>query len=330
MDSRIIELMKTVKIPLQMNCNAGDRLVIATDHEFDPTVWQAICAAATCMGVEATVAMMPARDFHHAEPTWAVAEAMKSADVCILLTSKALVHSAAAKAVYENKIRVITMEEANYTILTGPAAKADYLKIQEVGKRLQHAFNEAKEMTVLTDMGTDITANVEGRYAICDGGKTYPEEGQYLCGFPGGEVPVMPVEGTGNGTVVWDTSSHHIYGRLLKEPIRIKVKNGWAVEISGGEDAVALQEYIEKYGDKNSYNCPAEIAVGLNPGARPRGIVREDKKMLGYVHIALGTTDAVGMMKGKLHSKLHIDGTMKEATVKCDGKIVVDKGKILI
>jgi leucyl aminopeptidase (aminopeptidase T) len=284
-------------------------------------------AAATFMGIEVTIAMMPTRDAHQAEPTWAVAEAMKAADVNIFMTSKAMVHSIAAKEVYAKKIRAIVMEEASYAILTGPAARADYSKMQEVGKRLQRAFNEAKEMTVITEAGTNITASVEGRKAICAGGKTYPEEGQYICAFPDGEVPLSPVEGTGNGTVVWDTSAHHIYGRVLKEPIRIKVKDGWAVEITGGEDARALQEYIEKFGDKNSYNCPAEFAVGLNPAARPRGVVREDKKMLGYVHIALGTSDALGV---GIHSKLHLDGTMKDATVKCDGKIVVDKGKIVI
>jgi leucyl aminopeptidase (aminopeptidase T) len=135
------------------------------------------------------------------------------------------------------------------------------------------------------------------------------------------------VEGTGNGTVVWDTSAHHIEGRLLKAPIKIKVKDGWATEITGGDDAQALVEYIEKYGDKNSYNCPAEFAIGLNPNARPRGNVREDKKLAGYAHIAMGSTAGI---ISNLYSKLHLDGIMKDATITCDGKIVVDKGEVLV
>ena len=167
---------------------------------------------------------------------------------------------------------------------------------------------------------------MEGRTAKCVAGKAYPEEGQYVCAFPDGEVPIGPVEGTGNGVVVWDTSAHHIHGRLLKEPIKITVKDGWATEIRGGEEARALIDYIEQYGDKNSYNCPAEFAVGLNPAARPKGIVRTDKKLLGYAHIALGSVGS----EGKIHSKLHLDGLMKDATILCDGKIVVDKGKIVV
>lgn len=328
MDSRIIELMKTVKIPLEMNCKAGDRLVIVTDFEFDPVVWQAMSASATQMGMEVTVVMMPTREAHQAEPTWAAAEAMKAADVNIYLTSKAMVHTNSAnEVIHKKKIRTIIMEQADYSILTGPAAKADYIKMQEIGKRVQEVFTKAKEMTILTEAGTNITASVEGRRALCVAGKLYPEEDQYVCAFPDGEIPIMPVEGTGNGIIVWDTSAHHIHGRLLKEPIKIKVENGWAVEISGGEDAKALEEYIEKYGDKDSFNCPAEFAVGLNPAARPKGICREDKKLLGYVHIALGSSDGID---GKIHSKLHLDGLMKEATVKCDGQIVVNKGKIIV
>lgn len=328
MDTRIIELMPIVKTPLQLNCKAGDRMVIVTDFEFEPVVWQAMCAAATQMGIETTVVMMPAREAHQGEPTWAAAEAMKAADVCMYLTSKAMVHTNAAKESFDGKkIRTIIMEQADYSILKSPIARADYHKIQEEGNRVKDAFNSAKEMTILTDMGTNITASVEGRKAWCVAGQAHPEEGQYVCAFPDGEVPIMPVEGTGNGTVVWDTSAHHVHGRLLKTPIKIKVKDGWAVEITGGEEADALKEYIEKYGDKNSYNCPAEFAVGLNPAARPRGIVREDKKLYGYVHIALGSTDT---LDGKLHSKLHLDGLMKDATIKCDGKVVVDKGKIVV
>jgi 2,5-dihydroxypyridine 5,6-dioxygenase len=326
MDSRIIELMPIVKIPLELNCKAGDAVVIVTDFEVDPVVWQAMSAAANMMGIEVTVAMMTAREAHQAEPTRAVTEAMKTADVNILMTSKAMAHTNAGKEVNKAKKVRILMEQADYSILTSPVARADYFKIQEVARRVQEVFTKAKEMTILTDAGTNITASVEGKRAMCVAGKAYPEEGQYVCAFPDGEVCIMPVHGTGNGIVIWDTSAHHIHGRLLKEPITIKVKDGWATEIDGGADAKALIDYIEKYGDKDSYNCPAEFAVGVNPAASPRGIVREDKKLLGYAHIALGSDGAAG----QIHSKLHLDGLMKGATIVCDGKVVVDKGKIMV
>ena len=81
MDPRLIELMSILKTPLELNCKAGERIVIVTDFEFDPTVWQAMCAAATQMGLEPTVAMMPTRDAHQAEPTDPVRGAMLEGDV---------------------------------------------------------------------------------------------------------------------------------------------------------------------------------------------------------------------------------------------------------
>ena len=34
MDTRMIELMQTIRTPLQLNCKAGDRVVIVTDYGF--------------------------------------------------------------------------------------------------------------------------------------------------------------------------------------------------------------------------------------------------------------------------------------------------------
>jgi hypothetical protein len=96
-------------------------------------------AAAMQMGIETTVVMMPVREAHQAEPTWAVAEAMKAADVNIYLTSKAMVHSKAASEAFQGKkVRSIIMEQVDYAMLTSPVSKVDYFKIQEV-----EAFQEA-------------------------------------------------------------------------------------------------------------------------------------------------------------------------------------------
>ncbi len=163
MDPKIIELMPIVKIPLELNCKSGDHLLIVTDFEFEPVVWQAMSAAATQMGLETTVVMMPVREAHQAEPTRSVAEAMKATDVCMYLTSKAMVHTQAAKESYDGKkVRTIIMEQADYSILTSPICKADYSKIQEEGQKIQEAFNKAKEMTVLTELGTPTSSYGRG------------------------------------------------------------------------------------------------------------------------------------------------------------------------
>ena len=51
-------------------------------------------------------------------------------------------------------------------------------------------------------------------------------------------------------------------------------------------------DILEKHGDKNSYNCPAEISIGLNPKVTPTGWMRTDKKMYATSHIGMGDTMA--------------------------------------
>ncbi len=69
----------------------------------------------------------------------------------------------------------------------------------------------------------------------------------------------------------------------------------------------------------------AEISIGLNPKAKVTGLVREDKKLLGSVHIALGMNTDTG---GVTESKTHVDGIIRCPTVHIDGKLIVDKGHI--
>jgi len=88
-----------------------------------------------------------------------------------------------------------------------------------------------------------------------------------------------------------------------------------------------IRDYIETYGDDNSYNFPAEISIGINPRARITGAMREDKKLMGAVHIAFGTNSDTG---GNIMSKLHIDGTIRYPTVYVDGKVIVDKGRLTV
>jgi leucyl aminopeptidase (aminopeptidase T) len=107
----------------------------------------------------------------------------------------------------------------------------------------------------------------------------------------------------------------------LKEPIKLTVRKGRVIKIEGGVEAKQFEEYVKKYGDETSYECPAEISVGINPLAAPTGVVRTDKKLLGAVHIAMGYYYA---------GPLHLDGIIRYPTVYVDNKLLVEKGRINI
>jgi len=132
---------------------------------------------------------------------------------------------------------------------------------------------------VTSDRGTDLTASVEGRPGFYVAVKIHrtPDNFMNEAAFPDGEAGVAPIEGTGEGTIVWDTSAEML--GMLEEPIRLTVRRGELVDIQGGPQARQLLRIIEEEGDEHSRNCPAEISIGLNRKAQICGILRQDKKL---------------------------------------------------
>lgn len=329
MDPRIIQMIKYCRVPFELNMKAGQTALVVADTETDPLVWQALAAAAQSVGVEPTVTLMPPRAAHGHEPTEAVAAAMNVADATFFVTTKALAHAEVKKEAQARGKLIVLMEEVTPAMLSGGPASADYIAMGALGARVLEAWRTCRTVRVTSDRGTDLTASVAGRKPFCIAGKAFldptrPDLGG-VCAFPDGEAGIAPVEGTGEGRVVFDTTVHSI--GLLREPITVTVQKGRIASIEGGREAELLREIIHRHGDDHSYNFPAEISIGLNDTAQITGIMRVDKKLYGSVHIALGTNDDFG---GTVHSKLHLDGLIRFPTVTMDGKVVVDRGKITI
>lgn len=70
----------------------------------------------------------------------------------------------------------------------------------------------------------------------------------------------------------------------------------------------------------------AELGIGLNPKAKIIGIILEDEKVIGTVHIALGNNLSYG---GTNDVPLHLDGVIKSPDVYVDGKVIMAKGKFI-
>jgi len=112
---------------------------------------------------------------------------------------------------------------------------------------------------------------------------------------------------------------------MLKNPISVKVKDGYATEITGGKEADKLKRMLLKFGKKG--RNVAEIGIGTNDKAKLSGILLEDEKVLGTVHIALGNNLSMG---GNVNVPLHVDGVILKPTVYFDGKMIMRNGKLII
>ena len=136
MDMRLIEIMRTIRIPLNLNAKAGDKIFIITDTRMNPLLWQARAAAANEMGMEPTVSIMTPRRAHGYDPTSPILHAVRDPDIdlCIYLTSTALAHAPVTDELLRTGKRFILMEELTPEMLqTGGPADADYVAMNVLG-----------------------------------------------------------------------------------------------------------------------------------------------------------------------------------------------------
>src|SRR5205085_6522909 len=205
---------------------------------------------------------------------------------------------------------------------TAGAMTADFTQIRPVAERLAARLRAARRVRVTSPAGSDVTVSVEGREprGWYTGIVRRPGE---ISAFPGGEVSFPPVEGTAQGTIVFERVMTDI-GRL-GEPIRITVEDGNAVAFAGGEEAARLRALVD--GVPGATNV-AELGIGLNGAARISDEITESKKKLGTAHFALG--DNAGGYGGVVECPLHLDGMLFDVTIAIDGEEVVRDGELLL
>ena len=329
--------------PFARNIHEGARVLIVSDTDHDPRVWQVVMSMCSELGAEVTVALFERRPADYYDPPEAVCESMMKSDFNVLLASTGMLHSPANFRAMQAGIPSICLDGGMTLEMLQSGAITDDMRQIAVRKHYvaKDVFGEnAKECRVTSSAGTDFTYSIEDRvfvpplpgndfdcYKIIDFDKDENRKGgnllYYL--FPTGEMNVAPVEGSANGKLVIDLTMHHI-GRL-GSPIALNVKDGRITSIEGGADARILRDYLDTYGDENAYMCPAEASVGVNAKAVVRGIQREDKNILGSMHFGLGTNVDVG---GSVKSKIHMDGVILEPTLYVDGEMRIDNGRFLV
>lgn len=325
---RLAEFYRYAKKPLELNADPGDSVAIVTDTKIERPVVDALFTAAAELDLDPTVLRMTPRDGHGHEPTPVVADGIRAADLTVFATSTALAHSSAAIETQAEGNGVILMSEVTSDVLTSPPVTADYEAMHELGQRVKRAWDEGDRVRITCPNGTDLRADITDRRCWLLAGKLFhvDDVGKHVAAFPDGEAGIAPVEDTGEGTVVFDATAHHVGG--LEEPIEIEVEDGWATSIGGGRDAAEFERYLEANGDENSWRCPAELSIGLNPEVTLTGNLRTDKKKYGTVHVALGESESV--LDGTVPAALHLDGVISEPTVEIDGTVVLEDAEILV
>jgi len=333
--------LEYLRRPLIANITPGMKVLLVTDTAHDPRVWQAIMSIVSELKAEVTLAMFDPRPADYYDPPEAVIQAMKTVDLNILLASTGMLHSPANMAAMDAGVPVLCMDGGMTLEMFQSGAVTEDQK--EMAMRQYYVANnifgkDAKHCRVTSKFGCDFTYSVEDRifipnppgddfvpYKIQNVSKVQNRKSKMVRFlYPNGEFNVPPLEGTGQGKLVFDLCMHQI-GRL-HDPIELTVVDGRIVSIDGGQDAHFLRNYLARYGDDNAYICPAEASVGINSQAQIRGVQREDKNILGTMHFGIGTNVDVG---GTIMSNIHMDGVILEPTLYVDGDKRIEHGQFL-
>jgi aminopeptidase len=268
---------------------------------------------------EAFLIEMKQREINGEEPPAQISGLMKKVDVVVCPTAKSLTHTDARRNAVKEGVRVATMPGIGIdTMVRCLAADAD--KVIQLSLRVKNQLVNASEVRVVTEKGTDIIMPMKGRDVIESTGviRNKGESGN----LPSGEVYLAPWEDKSNGKVVIDGSVAGI--GMLKEPIIIEVKNGFAEKIEGGKEAEILKDMLDKVG--RDARAVAEFGVGTNYTAQLCGEILEDEKVYGTIHIAFGNNVSMG---GNINVKSHIDGLIIEPDVYPDNVLIMKKGKLI-
>jgi leucyl aminopeptidase (aminopeptidase T) len=245
----------------------GEPVLVVTDPPMEARARDFVRQAQD-LGIDATLVTMPVRQSSGEEPPRAVAEALKSSPVAVLLTTRSLTHTAARREACEaHGTRVASMPGADPDRLEA-LLDLDYDELRARSEELGALLDGARHLRLTSPAGTDISFEIRGRTVYRDVGDL-SKPGAFG-NLPAGEVCMAPVEGSAEGVVCIDGSVAGL-GRL-KEPITVKVVGGRVVEMSDPR----LRDLLSRHGPEALQL--AEFGIGTNPRASIVGNVLDGVK----------------------------------------------------
>lgn len=301
-----------------MGLQSHETLLVVTD-EIKRDIGLALHEAGKELCKESILIEIKSREINGEEPPHSVAEMMKLVDVVVCPTSKSLTHTDARRNAVKEGVRVGTMPGITVDTMAR-CLNADYDKIIGLTDFIADKMQGISTIRVVTEKGTDVTMPVKDRMIIRSKGvlRNKGESGN----LPSGEVFLAPWEDKTQGRLVIDGSMASI--GMIKTPIIIDIINGYAENITGGEEAQRLVQILDKSG--RDARAVAEFGIGTNYKAKLTGLILEDEKVFGTIHIAFGNNITMG---GRISVSSHLDGLVTEPDVYFDDQLIMKKGKMI-
>ncbi|WP_208559972.1 aminopeptidase [Marinilactibacillus kalidii] len=292
-----------------------ETVLIVTDDKMKD-VAQYFYEAAINNGNETVMSQFPATYKSGEEPPSIIAHALEQADVALCITSASLTHTHAKKDAAAHGTRIGTMPGITLEMLASGAIEADPHTVQELTARFTTMLENSSTVKIEKD-DEILTFSIADRKGIPSTG-IFRNKGE-AGNIPSGEAYIAPIEDSANGTLIVDGSIAQL-GKV-NEAIKLELENGRLIAASGsqGEDLLALL-------GEDKGRIIAEFGVGTNPTAKITGVVLEDEKVFGTIHIAFGSNKPFG---GVTEAGVHIDCVVQKPTVWLDNNKIMENGKVV-
>jgi leucyl aminopeptidase (aminopeptidase T) len=297
---------------------SGERLLVVTDT-LTQSIGQALFEGGLEAGARAVMTVIEPSGRNGMEPPEAAAAAMLHADVLVCPTRFSLSHTQARHRATETGARVATMPGIHEGMFFDGPITADHAEVERRTIELQRLLTGAEEARVLSGEGSELRFSLRGRSGRASTGR-FLAPGAWG-NLPSGEAYLAPLEGTAQGELVVNASVAGI--GLLPEPLTLRLRDGLLAE-AGGE---AGRRLLELLGDGPGVRNLAEFGIGTNEKARITGVILEDEKALGTIHLAFGDNSTFG---GTVRAGVHIDTVIQGPTVYLDDLQILGGGRLLV
>jgi leucyl aminopeptidase (aminopeptidase T) len=204
---------------------------------------------------------------------------------------------------------------------------ADYPALQATGQQVRKVLAAGKELRITNPNGTDLKVGIAGRPITVNDGIISADDQKkggaaVSVWLPAGEVYLVPVPGTAEGTVVAD--QFFFLGKPV-EGLRLELKAGKVTSMSAKSGLEPLQAAYDAAGPGR--DLLGVIDIGINPGIKSpeRSPVHVWGKA-GTVTALVGNNTWAG---GDNQVSFGIPAYSPGSSVTVDGKPLVQDGKLL-
>ena len=328
-----LELAKAADVLVRelFKLKEGESFLITIDTESDWRVAEATARAAETVGAKVAVI------WHTAPPGYGkVADpylpdplkaAIPNCDAWVEFNYEWLLYSTPwEEAIKTNRVRYLCLVGMDAPMMVRCIGKVNFPVLREFQNKISEMTHKAKHMRITTPAGTDVEFDNDPKRPITN---------ELFADTPGphfllGQIGWAPIEESINGVIVFDGSfsgGGEANLGVLREPIKLTVKEGKIVKVEGGAEAKFVEKWLASFNDPNMYNM-AHVCYGFNPGAKLTGVCLEDERVWGSTEWGIGYQGP--MFKGKAGpAASHADGICLNSSVWLDDELIMQEGKII-